>query len=60
MPAAAQPAILILHGRIGAQREIELKDGPKGPPAYGGAEGILDFNFSLRCGLACNIRKIPP
>jgi len=33
-----------------AQREIELKDGPEGAAAYGGAKGILDFNFSLRCG----------
>jgi hypothetical protein len=45
------------HGRIEAQGEIELKDGAKRRRTIsaftrvnalsGGAEGILDFNFSL-------------
>jgi len=28
--------------------------------AYGGAEGILDFNFYLRCGQPCNGRRTMP
>jgi hypothetical protein len=27
--------------------------------AYGGAEGILDFNFYLRCGQPYNLRGNP-
>jgi hypothetical protein len=44
-----------------AQREIELKDGPeRGRRLRRCAKRILDFNFSLRCGLPCNLREHPP
>jgi len=59
-----------MHGGRKAQREIELKDGAKRRRTIsaftrvnalpGGARGILDFNFSLRCGLPCMLRENPP
>src|SRR4029077_18877794 len=36
------------HGRVKAQREFELKDGPKGRRLRRSLKAILDFKFSLR------------
>jgi len=41
-----------------AQREFELKDGPKGRRLRRCAKRILDFKFSLRCSWPCDLWDI--
>jgi hypothetical protein len=44
------------HGRIGAQREFELKDGAKRRRLRRLPKAILDFKFSLRLRLAVRFK----
>src|SRR5579864_8007020 len=54
--AALQPPSLKSHGCIGAQRECELKDGPKGRRLRRSPKAILDFTLSLRLRLTVRFK----
>src|SRR5580658_10338963 len=44
------------HGYIGAQKEFELKDGPKGRRLRRSPKAILDFKFFLRLRLTVQFK----
>jgi hypothetical protein len=45
-----------LRGHIGAQKEFELKDGPKGRRLRRSPKAILDFKFFLRLRLTVRFK----